>query len=105
MIPSIERARCVRVQGTPIRDAILGVGDVLILTEREFPEEGRIVLATIDNKLLIRKWELRGRKAIFTAHDQDYEPITVARKGVSFIGELLGVIRFISIVPASPFFR
>jgi len=99
LIPSVEMARCVRVQDHPIRDAFLSPGDVLVLCERSVPEAGKIVLALVNNDIVVRRWELKERKVIFTALDKDYEPIVAPRKNVKFIGELLGVLRFISIVP------
>jgi SOS-response transcriptional repressor LexA len=104
LIPSIEKARCVRVQDHPIRDAFLSPGDVLVLYERSIPEEGKTVLASVDNNIVVRRWQLDGRKVVFTALDRDYEPIVVSRKNVEFIGELLGVLRFISTFPV-PFFK
>ena len=104
LIPSIEKARCVRVQEHPIRDAFLSPGDVLVLCERSLPEEGKTVLASVGNNILVRRWQLNGRKVVFTALDRDYEPLVVSRKNVEFIGELLGVLRFISTIPV-PFFR
>lgn len=101
LIPSVENARCVRVQDHPIRDAFLSPGDILVLCERSVPEAGKIVLALVDNDVVVRRWELKERKVIFTALDKDYEPIVVPRKNVEFIGELLGVLRFISIVPVT----
>ena len=104
LIPSVEKARCVRVNDSPIRDALLGAGDILVILENSVPENNKIVLAIIDNKVLVRRWELNGRKVIFTALDTDYPPITVPRKNVEFIGDVLGVLRFISTVPV-PFFN
>jgi SOS-response transcriptional repressor LexA len=103
LIPSIEKARCIRVQESPIREAFLSPGDVLVISERSAPEEGKIVLAIVDDKIMIRKWEVSGRKVILTALDPNYAPVTVQRKSVEFVGELLGVLRFISLVPV-PFF-
>lgn len=104
LIPSVEKSRCIRVTGSPIRDALLGPGDILVILENSVPENNKIVLAIIDNKVVVRRWEFNGRKVTFTALDTDYPPITVLRKKVEFIGELLGVLRIISTVPV-PFFR
>jgi SOS-response transcriptional repressor LexA len=103
LIRSVERARCVRIQEHPIRDVFLSLGDVLVLYEDPVPEPGKIVLALVDNDVVVRRWELKDRRVIFTALDKNYERIVVPPKNVKFIGKILGVLRFISIDSASHF--
>lgn len=105
LIPSIEEARCIRIKGSPIRDAFLCPEDILVLREVSIPEDDKVVLALVDKKIVIRHWELIGHKVRLTAFDPDYEPLIVPRRQVEFVGELMGVLRFISIVPVPFHFK
>jgi transcriptional regulator with XRE-family HTH domain len=97
LIPSIEAARCVRVQGSPIHDAFICSKDILVLYEVSVPAEGEAVLALVDSKVMLRRWELTGRKVTLTPFDQNYESLVVKRGEVDFIGQLMGVLRFMSV--------
>lgn len=99
LIPSIERVMCVRVKGSPIRDALVCPEDILVLSERSLPDQGTVVLALVESLVVIKRWELRGRKVIFTSVDADCDSLIVPRNKVEFIGELTGVLRFISLNP------
>lgn len=97
IIPSIEEARCIRVHGSPIRNAFVCPGDILVLREVSIPEEDKIVLALVDNRVVIGNWKLIGRKVMFTPVDPDCESLLIPRKKVEFVGQLMGVLRFVSV--------
>jgi SOS-response transcriptional repressor LexA len=105
LIPSIEDARCIRIKGCPIRDAFICPGDILVLREVSIPEEGKVVLALVDKKIVIRRWELTGRKVKLIAFDHDYEPLIVPRRKVEFVGELMGVLRIVQVVSGPFYFK
>jgi SOS-response transcriptional repressor LexA len=95
LVRSLEKTRCIRVCEEPIRDAFISAGDVVVLHEKSLPEEGKIVLALLDKQVVVRRWELIGRKVKLSPLDSKYEPLIVTRNKVEFIGELMGVLRFI----------
>ena len=95
LIPSVERVLCVRVKGSPIRDAFISVGDILVISERSLPEEGKAILALVEGNVTIKRWVLQGRKVILTSLDAEYEPLSISRSKIEFLGELTGVLRFI----------
>lgn len=101
LIHSIGDARCVRVQGIPIRDAFVCSGDILVVHEVSNPAEGEAVLALVDKKIVLRRWKLTGRKITFTPFDPNFESLIVKRSEVEFIGLFMGVLRFTS-VTSSP---
>jgi hypothetical protein len=73
--------------------------DILVLSESSLPDEGKVVLALVEGVVAIKRWALEGRKVIFSSLDTDNEPLKVPRRNVEFIGEVTGVLRFISLNP------
>lgn len=94
MLPSLVKSLAVLVLEKPIRDALVAPGDVLILTECSEKVDDRVVLALVNNSVIIRRWSAKGRKIILSPLDQDYEPITVSRKEVECVGVVTGLLRF-----------
>ena len=94
MIPSLVKAQAVLVLEKPIRDALVAPGDVIILTECSEKVDDRVVLALVNNSVIIRRWSTKGRKVILSPLEQDYGTITVSRKEVVCVGEVTGLLRF-----------
>ena len=94
LITSVENVRCIRVHEEPVRDAFINAGDIIVLSECSLPEAGKVVLALLGEQVVIRRWALTGRKVTLTPLDIHYESLTVERKKVEFIGEIMGVLRY-----------
>lgn len=93
MVPSLINARAVLVLDEPIRNAFIGPGDALILTECPQNVTGRIVLALLDNGVMIGRVSSKGSKITLSPLDLNCDSVTVSRRAVEFIGEVTGLVR------------
>jgi putative transcriptional regulator len=93
MLVKSKRVIAVSFHGDPIRDAFLTSGDIVILAECPNSVNGELILAYVNEKLMLRQWTITGEKARLSALDVLYEPIEVPVEQVECLGEVTGLLR------------
>lgn len=89
LIKHPEATFFVRVYGDSMRDAGLSSGDILIVDRALDPAHNRIVIASLDGELTVKRIRKTGGKLFLTPEHPDYSPIEVT-EDTSF--EVWGVV-------------
>lgn len=94
MVPPGKGAVAAVVKDWLINEALIGAGDVVIITEADRKPNGKTILAFVNDKFVIRRCIQKGRKVTLTSLVEGYEPIETTSKGFLFMAEIIGLIRF-----------
>lgn len=84
-----------RVQGESMRDAGILDGDLLAVHRSAEAENGRIVVARIDDEVTVKRFRRRGNIVRLIAENPDFEPIRIdlQRQELVIEGVVVGVVR------------
>jgi repressor LexA len=97
--PALFRPRAdflLRVSGMSMRDAGIVDGDLLAVHRTPTAEDGRIVVARLDDEITVKRLRQRDGRLLLLAENPDFEPIEVdPRRTDSFAveGLYVGIIR------------
>ena len=96
--PDIFRPRAdflLKVQGMSMRDAGILDGDLLAVHKTPVAEQGRIVVARIEDEVTVKRFRRRGHKVTLLPENPDFEPLTIdlRRRELSIEGVMAGLIR------------
>jgi len=97
--PSLFRPRAdflLRVVGMSMRDAGIIDGDLLAVHRAQTADEGRIVVARLDDEITVKRLHRRRGKLLLLSENPDFDPIEVdPRRTDSFAieGLYVGIIR------------
>ena len=84
-----------RVRGMSMRDAGILDGDLLAIHRTTEAENGRIVVARLEDEVTVKRFESRGGRVRLLPENPDFEPIEIdtTREALMIEGIVVGVIR------------
>jgi repressor LexA len=96
--PALFRPRAhylLRVRGTSMRDAGILDGDLLAVHRSDSADNGRIVVARLDDEVTVKQFRRRGNIVTLLPHNPDFDPIRVdlRRQALAIEGLGVGVLR------------
>lgn len=94
MVPLGKDVGAALVKDWFIPDAFISSGDIIIFTPREGSPVGKIILAFVADKLVIRRCKKKGRNVVLVSLIDGYEPIEATLKQLVFMLEITGLLRF-----------
>ena len=94
LIPHRESTFYVRVKGQSMTGAGILDGDLLVVDRVREPRHGSIVLAIIDNELMVKELDQQGPVPSLRSHHPDYGPIAPRTAQELLVwGVVVGVVR------------
>jgi transcriptional regulator with XRE-family HTH domain len=94
MVPPGKDVGAALVKDWLIPDAFIASGDIIIFTPREGSPIGKIILAFVTDKHVIRRCKKKGRDVALVSLIDGYEPIETKLKQFVFMAEITGLLRF-----------
>ncbi|WP_455379855.1 LexA family protein [Acidihalobacter prosperus] len=83
-----------RVSGDSMSDAAIMSGDILVVDRSVDPAHGRIVVASIDNELTVKRLHKRKNRIALLPENSAYQPIEITQETEVVIwGVVTGIVR------------
>lgn len=86
----------VRVHGDSMIGAGINDGDIAVVKQNPYPQNGEIVVALIEDEVTLKRFKTKGRKLILQAENDQYPDIDLSELGhdrIRMIGSVISIIR------------
>lgn len=77
LVKNSEKSFLIRVTGDSMKGASIDTGDILLVDCASQPEDGKIIVAAINNELLVKRIRFRSEGIFLEAENEKYLPIKI----------------------------
>ena len=75
----------VRASGESMINAGIFPNDILVVDRSLKAEEGKVVIAVVDNELTVKRYRKRGKNIVLEPENEAYDPIIISEESEAFV--------------------
>ena len=75
----------VRASGESMINAGIFPDDILVVDRSLKAEEGKVVIAVVDNELTVKRYRKRGKNIVLEPENEAYDPIIISEESEAFV--------------------
>lgn len=84
--PNPEESFMVPVVGDSMKGIGIDSGNILVVESCSFAREGKIIVASVNDEIMVKRYELKNNRVFLYSENPEYQPIEILEQTFSILG-------------------